>query len=130
MIIRTSPTRSYTALPNAIFRDTRMSLEARGLLAYLLTLPQDWTVKPPAVANATGVGIRRLYRMFRELRDCGYMARSGAQGRKANGDFGAYEYIVGASSDAVSLAVTEAGVANSAQLHSAHTPTDRTHSTK
>jgi hypothetical protein len=32
----------FTIIPNAIFRDDRLSIEAKGVLGYLLSHPQHW----------------------------------------------------------------------------------------
>jgi hypothetical protein len=110
MIIRLQNRRSYVALPNAVFRDPRLSLEAKGLLAYLASLPPNWEIRPPAVLAAlqheTAEGSRplgreKLYRLFKELIAAGYMARTIEQGRGDHGQFGSYVYIVGAEPDIV-----------------------------
>lgn len=125
MIIRINYKRSFTSLPNAIFRDPRLSIEARGLLAFLLTLPENWRINPQQIADAIGVGIKKLYRLFRELRDAGYMARSDAQPRDNAGNFGSFEYIVGPSAESVAEAVAECSVANLPQGRFALAPNGR-----
>ena len=117
MIIRTSPEREFTALPNAIFRDPRLSLEGKGLLGYLLSLPPSWEVRPAVVCKTlsadTGrpLGKDRLRRMFKELIDAGYMARTVEQTKDSDGFFGAYIYIVGADPSAVEAEADRMGVA-------------------
>jgi hypothetical protein len=117
MIIRTSPRRSYTALPNAIFRDKRLSIDTKGLLAYLLSLPPNWEIKPPIVAktlSATGcrpIGRERLKRMFGELQAACYMAKSKEQSHRDGGYWGPFTYIVGAEPAAVVDEAASHGVA-------------------
>ncbi len=111
MIIRTAVTREYTSLPNALLRDKRLSLETKGLLAYLLSLPPSWEVRPRVVAAAVSpeegrpLGMDRLRRMFNEAIRAGYMARSQNQTKREDGFFGAYVYIVGPDPEAVSAEV-------------------------
>jgi hypothetical protein len=101
MIIRTSPRRSYTAIPNAIFRDKNLSLDTKGLLAYLLSLPANWEIKPAVLAKSLSpkdgrpLGRDRLRRMFAEAQAAGYMVRSEKQAHRVDGDWGSYVYIVG-----------------------------------
>lgn len=117
MIIRTSPRRSYTALPNAIFRDKRLSLDTKGLLAYMLSLPPSWQIRPPVIAKALSpedgrpVGRDRLQRMFGELKAAGYMVRSQDQRHRDGGYWGSFSYIVGADPETVKQEVEAQGVA-------------------
>jgi hypothetical protein len=107
MIIRNSPRRSFTALPNAIFRDRRLSLDTKGLLAYLLSLPSNWEIRPHLIAKALSpqggrpIGRERLQRMFAELIAAGYMAKSNGQSHRDGGYWGPFTYIVGADPAAV-----------------------------
>ena len=117
MIIRTAQRRSFTALPNAIFRDKNLQLDSRAGLAYLLTLPPNWEIIPTAVARALSsakgrkIGKERLRRMFGEWRRAGYMARSAEQTRDDDGFYGGYVYIVGADPEAVKAEANAQGVA-------------------
>jgi hypothetical protein len=117
MIIRTAQRRSFTALPNAIFRDKNLQLDSRAGLAYLLTLPPNWDIRPTAVARALSpakgrkLGKERLRRMFGEWQCAGYMMRSAEQTRDGDGYFGAYVYIVGADPEAVKVEANAQGVA-------------------
>jgi hypothetical protein len=117
MIIRTAQHHSFTALPNAIFRDKNLQLDSRAGLAYLLTLPPKWEIRPTAVARALSpakgrkIGKERLRRMFGEWCRAGYMARSAEQTRDDDGFFGGYVYIVGADPEAVKAEVSAQGVA-------------------
>lgn len=108
MIIRSSPRRQFTALPNAIFRDKRLSLDARAVLAYLLSLPPNWELRPPVICERLSplkgrpLGRDRLYRIFDEMLAIGYMARSSNQSRDGEtGRWGAFVYIVGSDPEAV-----------------------------
>lgn len=55
-------------------QDARLSYEARGVLAYLLSKPSDWRV---VVSDLERVGCKRdkVYKLLRELREAGYMQR-------------------------------------------------------
>jgi hypothetical protein len=117
VIIRTSPRRSYTALPNAIFRDRRMALDTKGLLGYLLSLPPNWEIRPQVIAKALSpadgrpVGRERLQRMFSEMKAAGYMVRSKDQGHGDGGYWGSFSYIVGADPETVKQEAEAQGVA-------------------
>lgn len=82
--IHRSPMESgYTMIPNAALRDTRLSFTARGVLAELLSRPEDWQTSADAMwrqarkhrgNDAEG---RRAFRgAFAELEAAGYLFRS------------------------------------------------------
>jgi hypothetical protein len=101
VIIRTSFRREFTALPNALFTDKRLSPDTKGMLGFLLAKPPKWQVRPAALAKQLSpiigppVGKERLRRMFAEAQSAGYMARSERQMHDDDGTWGSYVYIVG-----------------------------------
>ena len=58
---------------NAFLRDERLSLQAKGLLAVILTNKEDWRVYPEEIAKRTGIGKRSVERHFKALEEAGYM---------------------------------------------------------
>jgi len=100
MIIRPVCRRNFVALPNVVLTDERLSIETRGMIAYLLSRPANWQIKTVWLAHALSkkgqaLGRTKLTRMLREAKTAGYLARSAEQERKPNGDFGSYIYIIG-----------------------------------
>jgi hypothetical protein len=100
MIIRPVCRRNFVALPNVVLTDERLSIETRGMIAYLLSRPANWQIKTIWLAHALSkkgqaLGRTKLTRMLREAKTAGYLARSAEQERKPNGDFGSYIYIIG-----------------------------------
>ena len=57
-----------------------MSFEARGVLCYLLTRPQDWTVRMKHLQKVTGYGRDKCQRAVTELVEHGYAKRETIQG--------------------------------------------------
>jgi hypothetical protein len=113
VIIRPACPKSFTRIPNAVLNDTRLSIEARFLIVYLLSKPPTWNLRPVPLARAlssedTRVGRKRLNGMIREAIDAGYIARSTEQTHLRNGSWGSYEYIVGMPDD-VQTVVTKSG---------------------
>jgi hypothetical protein len=71
--IRRSPSRqSYTVVDNRILNDQALSIEAKGLLCYLLSRPDDWTVSLVHLGKLHKIGRDRLNRIMSEIRDAGY----------------------------------------------------------
>lgn len=66
--------RQYAAIPNAAMRDEHLSIEARGLLALLMTYADNWTFRRDHLMRMAGVGKDKLGRLMRELIEAGYVA--------------------------------------------------------
>ena len=62
----------YTTLPNHVFEDIRLSMEARWLLGYLLSKPDNWTVRMGDIAKKGACGRDKARRMINELVEHGY----------------------------------------------------------
>ena len=76
MIIRTEKTRDYSILPNGILRDDRLSWKARGVAAYLLSMPDDWSISVAGLVNASVLdGRTNAENALRELAAAGYLVR-------------------------------------------------------
>lgn len=71
-IIRTH-TKRWESVPRAAFEDLRLSLEARGLLGWLLTRPGNWSVRVAPMLALTGTSKRRWPRIRDELAAVGYL---------------------------------------------------------
>ncbi len=68
------PDRLYTAVPNGAMRDKRLSAEARGTLAYLMSFADDWQFYMSVVADDMGMGRDKLQRVMAELKAAGYVS--------------------------------------------------------
>ena len=73
--IRVKKDANYFAASNEPFNDDRLSWEARGLMGYLLSKPNDWKVNQKDILNKGQAGERKVKRMLAELRKAGYMNR-------------------------------------------------------
>lgn len=62
----------YTIIDNRILNDPSLSLEAKGLLAHLLSRPDDWNISLDQLSNQHHVGRDKIQRIMRELREAGY----------------------------------------------------------
>ena len=66
---------SYTAIPNAVLRDKNLSLKARGLLGFCLSLSDNWKYSIQGLAAAAGAGIDAIKSGLQELEKAGYLVR-------------------------------------------------------
>lgn len=71
---------NYSIIANEMSNDIRLSFEARGMLLYLLSKPEDWIVRPVDVCKQGGMGKDRYYRITQELVDAGYMVKDQPRG--------------------------------------------------
>ncbi|MGJ5178538.1 hypothetical protein ACQR16_19350 [Bradyrhizobium oligotrophicum] len=74
-IVRREHRAQFTIVPNAVFADTRLSVEAKGVLGYLLSRPHKWHVRLDHIGRTLLVGRKKLQRIFRELIAAGYVTR-------------------------------------------------------
>lgn len=74
MTILRGPTEAdhFTILPNRVIRDQRLSFRARGVLAYLLSMPPGWRTSSTRVARETREGRDAIRTALEELRTLGY----------------------------------------------------------
>lgn len=83
MIIRKAEdARGWTSIPNQALEDGRLSLKARGLLAYLLGRPDGWDTSARRLARSAHAlvdGRDAILSGLSELQRTGYLVRSRAQ---------------------------------------------------
>lgn len=84
-IIRTVRARSFTAIPNHLAQDNTLSFEARGLLLYLLSKPDDWECRISDIEREGNMGKEKRRRIMIEAERAGYITF--AQGRDSQGRF-------------------------------------------
>lgn len=88
-IIRTPKTeRPYFSMARETAQDRRLTFEARGMLAYLLSKPNDWEVEVNDLKQQCGRD--RVYRIINELLEANYLKRENAHDGK--GKFSGYNY--------------------------------------
>ena len=81
MIIRHKHKGRFSIVPNGIFHDPRLSLPAKGLLVYLLSLPPDWEVRHDHLQDKLRIGRKLLESAFKEIIAAGYAVPDEIQGR-------------------------------------------------
>jgi hypothetical protein len=78
-IVRIPKVEKYFVVDNALFSDDRLSWEARGLMGYLLSKPDDWQVRIHDLMRRGPAGEHKVRRMLRELQELGYLRRERIQ---------------------------------------------------
>jgi hypothetical protein len=82
MIVRTKKNKNYTTINNTVLRDERLSWRARGIAAYLLTMPDDWEISHDHLWKHGVEGRDAVLNAMRELEDAGYLVRTKFQDKK------------------------------------------------
>ena len=86
-IFRKELKENYTVLRNELLQDESLSWEARGMLCYLLSKPQDWTVSKKDLENSSPASDYVVSRILKELEDKRYIRR-----KKKRNDKGQWEW--------------------------------------
>ena len=84
-IIRVEKKEQYSIIPNGVINDKRLSWEARGMLIYLLSKPNDWVVRLKDLINQSPCGRDKTKRILKELEQFGYLERK--LSRQSDGKF-------------------------------------------
>lgn len=82
MIIRVEHREKYVTVRNKTVRDSRLSFKARGILVYLLSLPDDATVNRSRLAEAATDGEESVRSGLQELAAAGYIVHRRAQNER------------------------------------------------
>lgn len=80
----------YSQLGNAMLRDKRLCIAARGTLCFILSHPADWKFSVEWLAREIGVGRQKAQRIVRDLVAHGYCKRR--QNRDGRGRMSLIEY--------------------------------------
>jgi len=82
----------YVMINKGFIQNPSLTMQAKGLLAYLLSLPNDWEVRRKELPRHFKNGIRSISNVINELISAGYIKRN--QARKGNNCFGEVKYDV------------------------------------
>ena len=85
MIIKRIKKRGFVIIDNKLARDKNLSLKAKGLMLYLLSLPGNWEVKLYQLESQMKEGIDAIRTGLNELMVNGYVKKMSI--RKSNGQF-------------------------------------------
>lgn len=84
----------YVRIDNRTARDKRLSWEAKGLLTYILSMDDDWTVMVKELVKASPNAKERKIRVIlKELEDLGYIVPLG-QLQKSDGKWTKFDRII------------------------------------
>ena len=79
MIVRSTRPERYTVLDNDILRNHALSFKARGILGYLLSQPDNWSISSSRLAKVGPDGRDAIRTGLQELEQLGYLVRERRQ---------------------------------------------------
>ena len=75
MIRRAPHERNYAQIANPALRDSRLTFKARGILALLLSMPDDWAVTERWLESQSPASRAGVASGLKELEQYGYLRR-------------------------------------------------------
>ena len=72
-VIRVHSTKSYTVMSNFHLRDKNLSYRAKGMLSFMLSLPEDWDYSVNGLVSVSKENENAIKGILQELKDNGYL---------------------------------------------------------
>jgi hypothetical protein len=91
-IIRVQKTANYSVISNEVLNDTEISFRAKGLLCYLLSKPDHWSIQVNHLVTVSTEGRDAVYSIIKELEESGYVTKKKVKGN--DGKFSAFQYTI------------------------------------
>ena len=75
LIIRSAKSgkHNFTPVCNELLQSNALSLEAKGLISYILSLPENWTILKEVIRDKTGLGKTKFERVWKECKEAWYI---------------------------------------------------------
>ena len=86
-VFRIEKNHNYTVLSNYHLRDENLSYKAKGLLSFMLSLPEDWNYLINGLVRVSKEGVKAIKSILKELQKYGYL-----EIRKNKNILGQFEY--------------------------------------
>ena len=105
-VFRVEKNANYTTMSNYHLRDKQLSLKAKGLLSFCLSLPDTWDYSIMGLAAVCKEGRDCIMSTLQELEELGYLRRErtrNADGTLAGADYVIYELPQPVSETAISM---------------------------
>lgn len=91
MVFKIDKTKNYTVMSNYHLQDRNLSYKAKGLLSFMLSLPEDWDYSLAGLVSVSKENIKAIRTILNELKDNGYLAIEQDRGDKG---YYKYNYII------------------------------------
>lgn len=87
-VFRVAKTKNYTVMSNQHLKDKNLSFKAKGLLSYMLSLPDTWDYSLEGLCKASKDNLTSVRNCLKELKENGYL-----QITKERNEKGHFEWI-------------------------------------
>lgn len=91
MVFKIEKNKNYTIMSNYHLRDKNLSFKAKGLLSFMLSLPEDWDYSLNGLVAVSKESKKAIRGIINELREHGYLVTEQARGEKG---YYKYNYII------------------------------------
>lgn len=91
--IRHAKQRDYTVMDNTFLKDEKLSWKAKGLFAYILSLPEDWKIYISELQTHATDGETSVRSAIKELTELGYIKQNRLKDEQGRWAAYAYEII-------------------------------------
>lgn len=86
-VFRINKNSNYTVMSNFHLRDKNLSFKAKGMLSFMLSLPEDWDYSLSGLCSVSKEGIRAIRSIIQELEENKYL-----EIKKFKDEKGLFEY--------------------------------------
>ena len=83
--------KNYTVMSNYHLQDKNLSYKAKGLLSFMLSLPEDWDYSLNGLVAVSKESKKAIRNIINELIENGYVVREQGRGEKG---YYKYDYII------------------------------------
>ena len=90
-VIKSGKNNNYTYMSNYHLRDKNLSYKAKGLLSFMLSLPEDWNYSVNGLVSCSKENLKTIQSILKELENGKYLIRK--RSNLNSGKF-SYEYII------------------------------------
>ena len=113
-VFRIEKNTNYTVMSNYHLRDKNLSYKAKGLLSFMLSLPDDWDYSINGLVAVSKESIKAIRNFLEELKENDYLVIN--QVRKPNGQY-EYEYHIFEKPDTQKGDVEKRNMENDLQIN-------------
>ncbi len=90
-VFRVDKQKNYTVMSNYHLQDRNLSYKAKGLLSFMLSLPEDWDYSMKGLVSVSKENIKAIRSILNELKENGYLEIFQIRGNKG---YYKYEYVI------------------------------------
>lgn len=90
-VFRVQKSKNYTVMSNYHLKDKNLSFKAKGMLSFMLSLPDDWDYSLSGLTAVSKEGIRSIRSILTELKENKYLEIRESRNLKGNFE---YEYLI------------------------------------